>query len=84
MHFPLAFNSAVWRGILKMACNLVAHHDRSLFLQEGFDPVREFVLKGSGDPWEFIAVNLRRFAKLMAERYVNLLSHEGYFSDGDY
>jgi len=40
-----------------MACNLLAHQRREMFLGAGFDPVRRLVLDGAGDPWDFIGFN---------------------------
>lgn len=57
LHFDLQFGPAAWRGILKMACNLLAHGHPSVFLDAAFDPVRKLVLQGEGDPWDFLAFN---------------------------
>jgi hypothetical protein len=40
-----------------MACNLLAHRQAPLFLGAGFDAVRNLVLTGVGDPWDFVAFN---------------------------
>jgi hypothetical protein len=57
LNFGLEFGPGAWRAILKMACNLLAHRQAPLFLGAGFDAVRNLVLTGVGDPWDFVAFN---------------------------
>lgn len=57
LEISLEYDSNVWRGILKTACNLLAYQRSDLFLDSGFDAVRKFVLDGDGHPWDFLAFN---------------------------
>lgn len=55
MNFPiLLWDRDPYRAVVKMACNLFAHHHRDLFLRAEFDAVREFVLHGTGLPPSFV------------------------------
>lgn len=56
LRFALGFLPQSWRAMAKMLCNLLAVERRELFLDDGFDPIRNFVLHG-GQPWDFVAVN---------------------------
>jgi hypothetical protein len=57
LHFGLEFGPGFWRAVTKMVCNLLAHTRPSLFLNNSFDAVREFVRGDGGDPWDFVAIN---------------------------
>lgn len=57
LHANIEFNPETWRALVKMACNLLAHQRPSLFLEDGFDAVRDFVRAGHGDSWDFVATN---------------------------
>ena len=52
---PLSFPAELWttdpyRATAKIACNLLAYHDKDLFLQDHFDPIRRFVFDGEQPP----------------------------------
>lgn len=51
----IKFGLDAWRGLTKMACNLLAIRRRELFLDTAFDAVRNFVLDGGADAWDFVA-----------------------------
>lgn len=55
----ITFSPEAWRAMAKMACNLFAHQRASMFIESGFDAIREFILRGVGDSWDFVAVNTR-------------------------
>lgn len=51
-----------YRAIAKVACNLLARHDKPLFLRSAFDPVRRFVIEGTWSgpmPVQAVEVDLR-------------------------
>jgi hypothetical protein len=56
LQVPTTWGRGFWRAIAKNACNLLAHKACAIFLETGFNPVRQFVLAG-GDPWEFVAMH---------------------------
>lgn len=63
-HIPMlskevTFTPEAWRAMAKMSCNLFAHQRAPMFLEDGFDAIREFVLSGRGDSWDFVAMNTK-------------------------
>lgn len=51
MTFPFdLWDKSTYRAIAKIACNWLASHEHSLFMQTEFDPIREFVLNGAQPP----------------------------------
>ena len=45
------------RGVAKIACNLLALHDKVLFLRDDFNPIRRFIYRGTGDIAQFVHIN---------------------------
>lgn len=50
LNFPLNFGEPERRCLVKMLCNYFAMHNRELFLCEGFDGARSYVLDGCTPP----------------------------------
>ncbi len=80
LDFPLPLlDKDPYRAIAKIACNLLALHDRELFLTSAFDPIRAFVLEGTSPtphPVQATDVDLRRAGMGPLDHYASVQSSE--------
>lgn len=75
MTFNMQFTPDGYRAIAKMACNLFARTCRESFLHDDFDSIRNFVAKGSGDYWDFVAANTEPVDICDQGRRLGILDH---------